>query len=118
MEFNKIKVTHEKIGNVLKTAHYAICEPDYSLFPKRAVEIIRDVSLFIIQNKAGRLSEITHDNVYENTPMGGVIPIESVYSLQSETLPWTNEERKDAKKILEETADSEDFDLSPFYAQN
>jgi hypothetical protein len=118
MEFNKIKVTHEKIGNVLKTAHYAICEPDYSLFPKRAIEIIRDVSLFIIQNKAGRLSEITHDTVYENTSMGGVIPIESVYSLQSEMLPWTNEEKKDAKKILEEAADSEDFDLSPFYALN
>ena len=116
MEFDKIKVTHEKVGRVTKTAHYAICEPDYSVLSNRAIEIIRDVALFIIQNKAGRLSEITHDAVYENTSMGGIIPIESVYSLEAETLPWTDEERKDAKNILEELAESEDFDLSPFYA--
>jgi len=118
MEFNKIKVTHERIGKVTKSAHYALCEPDYSVFSSRAIEIIRDVALFIIQNKAGKLSEITHDAVYENTSMGGVIPIESVYSLEADTLPWTDEERKDAKNILEELSESEDFDLSPFYAQS
>jgi len=116
MEFNKIKVAHEKIGRAVKAAHYAICDPDYSVFSNRAVEIIRDVAMFIIQNMAGRLSEITHDMVYENTPMGGVIPIESVYSVEIESRPWTDEERNDAKRILEEMADSEEFDLSPFYA--
>jgi len=117
MEFDKIKVAHEKAGRVIKSAHYAICDPDYSVFSRRAIEIIRDVAMFIIQNKAGRLSDITHDMVYENAPMGGVIPIESVYSLETESLPWTAEEKNDAKKILEEIADSEEFDLSPFYAQ-
>jgi len=118
MEFDKIKVVHEKTGRTLKTAHYAICDPDYSLFSNRAIEIIRDVAMFIIQNKAGKLSEITHDMVYENTQMGGVIPIESVYSLETESRPWTDEEKKDAKRILEEIAESEEFDLSPFYAQS
>jgi len=117
MEFDKIKLSHERTGKTLKNAHYAISEPDYSLFPSRALEIIRDVALFITQNKAGKLSEITHDMVYENTPMGGVIPIESVYSLDIDSRPWTDEERADAKKILQEIADNEEFDLSPFYAQ-
>jgi hypothetical protein len=118
MEFSKIKVSHEKIGNVIKSAHYAICDPDYSLFSSKAIEIIRDVSMFIIQNKAGNLSEITHDMVYENTPMGGVIPIESVYTLEIDSTPWTDEEVKQAITILEEITDSEEFDLSPFYSQN
>ena len=117
MEFDKIKVAHEKTGRTVKSAHYAICDPDYSVFSSRAIEIIRDVAMFIIQNKAGRLSEITHDTVYENTQMGGVIPIESVYSLETESRPWTDEEKKDAKRILEEITDSEEFDLLPFYAQ-
>ena len=117
MEFDKVKVTHEKAGRTVKSAHYAILEPDYSVFSSRAIEVIRDVAMFIIQNKAGRLSEITHDMVYENTPMGGVIPIESVYSLETESLPWTTEEKNDAKKVIQDMAESEEFDLSPFYAQ-
>jgi hypothetical protein len=117
MEFGKIKVVHEIAGRMKKSAHYAIAEPDYSVLDSKAIEIIRDVAMFIVQNKAGKLSKITHDTVYENTPMGGEIPIESVYSFETESLPWTDEERFDAKKILEETANSAEFDLSPFYAQ-
>jgi hypothetical protein len=48
--------------------------------------------------------------------MGGEIPIESVYSIETESLPWTNEERIDAKNTLEEISKSAEFDLSPFYA--
>jgi hypothetical protein len=118
LEFNKIKVQHERTGAVTKSAHYAIYDPDYSVFDSRAIEIIRDVAMFIIERKAGKLTAITHDAVYENTPMGGEIPIESVYSIQTESLPWTNEEKTDAKKLLEEMADSAEFDLSPFYAQS
>jgi hypothetical protein len=118
MEFGKLKVSHEKTGRTMKNAHYAISDPDYSVFSSRALEVIRDVALFIIQNKAGKLSEITHDMVYENTPMGGVIPIESVYSLEIDSRPWTDEEKADAKKILQEISDNEEFDLSSFYAQS
>ena len=117
MEFSKIKVVKETVGHVKKTTHYAISEPDYSALDSRAIEIIRDVAMYIIQKKAGKLSEITHDVVYENTPMGGEIPIESVYSLEPESLPWTSEEKIDAKKILTEMANSADSDLSSFYTQ-
>jgi hypothetical protein len=117
MEFSMIKVVKERTGSFIKDAHYAIQEPDYSVFPGRAVEIIRDVALFIIQNKAGKLSAITHDAVYENTPVGGEIPIESVYSIEPDLMPWTSEERADAKMILKEISGSGKFDLSPFYTQ-
>ena len=117
MEFDKIKVVHERMGQTVKAAHYAIQDPDYSVFSSKAIEIIRDVAMFIVGNKAGKLSEITHDAVYENTPMGGVIPIESVYSLETESLAWTDKERMSAKNILEEMTNSAGIDLSSFYAQ-
>lgn len=115
MEFGKIKVTHERMGSVNKTAHYAIQEPDFSVFPnKTTLEIIRDVAGFIIDKKAGKLSEITHDAVYQNTPMGGVIPIESVYSIEVESPPWTEEEREDIRLVLEEVLADGTDDLSLF----
>jgi hypothetical protein len=115
MEFSDIKVVPEKAGNKTKVAHYAMVEPDFSAFPnKKAKEIIRDVAGFIVTNKAGKLSEITHDAVYENTPMGGVIPIESVYTIETGTDPWTDKEQAAVKNTLEEISAS-GFDLSPFY---
>ena len=116
MEFGDIKIIHEKVGNKMKEAHYAIVEPDFSVFPnKKALEIIRDVACFIRTNKAGKLSEITHDTVYENTRMGGVIPIESVYSIEISANPWTKEEHNAAQTAIKELVES-GFDLSPFYA--
>jgi hypothetical protein len=112
MEFNDIKIVHEKVGNKKKEAHYAIETPDFSVFPSRkAIEIIRDVAGFIITNRAGRLSEITHDAIYENTKMGDVIPIESVYSIEITADPWTREEHIDAQSAVKELAES-GFDLS------
>ena len=117
MEFDKIKVTKEYVGHVSKHAHYAIQEPDYSVLPPKAIEIIQDVAFYITGTKAGKLSNITHDAVYENTRMGDEIPIESVYSYEAAPLPWTQQEKTDAAKILQEIADNGEFDLSPFYAQ-
>ena len=115
MEFGEIKITHERVGKRIKEAHYAIAEPDFSVFPnKKALEIIRDVASFIKDNQAGRSSEITHDAVYENAKMGEAIPIESIYSIEIATEPWTSEERSDAHLALKELAES-GFDLSPFY---
>ena len=114
MEFNEIKIVREKVGGQVKEAHYAIVEPDFSVFQNRkTIEIIRDIANYIIANQAGSLSAITHDAVYENTKMGDVIPIESIYSIEIAAEPWTKEERDDAKLAVRELAES-DFDLSPF----
>jgi len=114
MEFNEIKMIREKIGRRIKEAHYAIVEPDFSVFQNRkAIEIIRDVANYIIANQAGTLSTITHDAVYENAKMGDVIPIESIYSIEIVAEPWTKEERNDAQLAVKELVES-DFDLSSF----
>ena len=114
MEFGEIKITHERIGQRVKEAHYAIIEPDLSVFPNRkAIEIIRDVAGFIKANQAGKLSEITHDAVYENTRMGEEIPIESIYSIEIAAEPWTKEEHNDAQLAIRELEES-GFDLSPY----
>ena len=116
MEFGEIKVVNEKIGRQKKEAHYAILDPNFAVFPNRkAIEIIRDVAGFIVTNRAGKLSEITHDAVYENTKMGEVIPIKSVYSIEIAAEPWTKEEHTDAQSAVRELAES-GFDLSPFYS--
>jgi hypothetical protein len=115
MEFEKIKVVAERRRNITKTAHYAMEEPNFAIFPnKKAMEIIRDVACFILENKAGKLSEITHDTVYENTRMGGVIPIESVYSVEICTEPWTNNEKEAVRVLLEEMVANGEVDLSEF----
>ena len=115
MEFGEIKVVHERFGSRKKEAHYAIEAPDFSAFPnKRAIEIIRDVAGFIVTNKAGKLSEITHDSVYENTKMGDAIPIKSIYSIETTSEPWTREEHADVQSAVRELNES-GFDLSPFY---
>ena len=114
MEFGEIKIARERVGNRVKGAHYAIAEPDYSVFPnKKALEIIRDVAGFIKANQAGKLSTITHDAVYENARMGEVIPIESIYCIKIAADSWTREEQNDAKIAIRELAES-GFDLSPF----
>jgi len=114
MEFSEIKITRERAGSKIKEAHYAIGDPDFSVFPNRkALEIIRDVAGFIKSSQAGKLSEITHDAVYENAKMGEVIPIESIYSIEITAEPWTREEHNDAQLAVKELAES-GFDLSPF----
>jgi len=116
MEFGKIKVVKERSGNFVKHAHYAIEEPDYAVLPNKAIEIIQDVVSYVKGNIAGKLSEITHDAVYENAHMGDVIPIESIYSFQSNTSPWTEQEKEDTNRMLQGISESDEFDLSSFYS--
>ena len=114
MEFGDIRIIHERLGKLIKEAHYAIAEPDFSVFSnKKAVEIIRDVAGFIKAKQAGKLSYITHDAVYENARMGEVIPIESIYAIEFATDPWTKEEVYGANLALKELAES-GFDLSRY----
>jgi hypothetical protein len=113
MGFDKIKIKKEKVGSVTKDAHYALQDPDYAVLTNKAIEIIRDVTMFIYQKKAGRLSEITHDAVYENAKMGEEIPIQSVYEIGIEQSTWTEEDHKEATKALEEL-ERDGVDLSAF----
>jgi hypothetical protein len=82
MGFNKVDVKEELIGHYRKDSHYALVEPDYSVFPSEAVDIINEVAEMIKPMSAKSLSEYTHNEVWENTKKGDIIPIQSAYSIE------------------------------------
>ena len=107
MELNKdkIEVRQEKRGPVYtQNAHYAVSMPDYSILSETSQDIIREIAAMIRHMSASRLSRVTHNQVWESTPKGQVIPIESAYSLQiisRNVRKLTDSERNHAKNILE-----------------
>jgi hypothetical protein len=105
MELDKIKVCPEKKGPVhTLNAHYALSEPDCSLFTQTSIDIINETADMIKHMSASRLSRLTHNKVWEDTPKGQIIPIESAYSIQiisRKVRKLTNSERYQAKTILE-----------------
>ena len=102
MELRQIDVIDEPVGPKTKNAHYAIVDPDYSVFNAKAMSIINSVAGYVKGSTASKLSNLTHDSVYDSTNMGEAIPITSFYSIELETAPWTRAEKADAKKALEE----------------
>jgi hypothetical protein len=115
MTLFKIDVIDEPVGLMTKNAHYAIAEPDYSLFNDKAINIIKDTAGFVAKNTAGKLSELTHDVVYDNTVMGGVIPITSFYSLEVVPGPeFSKIEKETLTKILEEAEKNGEIDIAQF----
>jgi hypothetical protein len=105
MELDKIKVCQEKRGPVhTLNAHYAVSEPDYSLFTKTSIDIINETADMIKHMSASRLSKVTHNKAWEETPKGHVIPIESAYTIQiisRRVRKLTDPERYQAQNILE-----------------
>ena len=105
MEFNKVEVRPEKKGPIhTLNAHYALSEPDYNLFTQTSVDIIHEIAAMIKHMSATRLSKVTHNQVWENTPKGQIIPIESAYSINiinQRVRKLTTLERDQAKNILE-----------------
>jgi hypothetical protein len=105
MEFDKIKVCPEKKGPLhTLNAHYAVCDPNYGLFDKTSVDIIKEIANIIKHMSATRLSKVTHNQVWEDTPKGEIIPIESAYSIQiinRRVRKLTNLERAQAQNTLE-----------------
>jgi hypothetical protein len=105
MELGKIKVCRERRGPVhILTAHYAAAEPDYSLFTQTSIDIINETAAMIKKFSATRLSKITHNKVWQDTPKGGIIPIESAYSIHiiNGGRKLTSNERREVQDILEE----------------
>lgn len=105
MELDQIEVRPEKKGPVyILNAHYAVSNPNYDLFSKTAIDIIKEVAGMIKHISASRLSKITHNKVWEETPKGRIIPIESAYSLRiisRNVRKLADSEREQAKNILE-----------------
>jgi len=105
MEFNKIRVCPEKRGPIhTVNAHYAVFDPNYALFDKISLDIIKEIANIIKHMTAARLSKVTHNQVWENTPKGEIIPIESAYTIQiidKRVRKLSDSERAQAQNILE-----------------
>jgi len=114
---NQIEVRPEKKGPVhTLNAHYAVSEPNYSLFSETAIDIIKEIAGMIKHMSATRLSKVTHNKVWEETPKGQIIPIESAYSLRivsRNVRKLTDRERNQAKNILEGFYGHKAMGLSP-----
>jgi hypothetical protein len=80
MEFGKVKVRHQSKGPYTQNSHYAAVEPDYSVLPPEAQEIIEEVAGMISKFSATDLSNLTHNEAWARAEYGEVIPIKSAYS--------------------------------------
>jgi hypothetical protein len=105
MELDKIRVCQEKRGPIhTLNAHYAVSEPDYNLFTKTSIDIINEIANIIKHMSASRLSKVTHNQAWEETPKGHKIPIESAYTIQiisRRVRKLTDTERNQAQNMLE-----------------
>ena len=105
LDKDKIEVRKEKRGpSYIQNAHYAISKPDYSIFSDTSKDIIIEIANMIKPMSASRLSRITHNKAWEETPKGQKIPIEAAYSMQiisRNVRKLTDSERNYAKNILE-----------------
>ena len=105
MELDKVEVRPERRGPIhTLNAHYALTDPDYSLFSETAIAIINEIAGMIRHISASRLSRLTHNKVWEKTPKGQAIPIETAYSIDVITRrvrKLTGPELSQAQNILE-----------------
>jgi hypothetical protein len=79
---NLIYRVEEAVGRYTKHAYYKRQDPDYDKFTGDQIAFIQAAAKFAIKHTAQSLSELTHDEVYQNTPMGGVIPLSAMSSIR------------------------------------
>jgi len=101
----------EPVGTWTKHAHYPKADPDYKSFTEDQIAFIQDAARFAKKNTAKNLSQITHDDVYNKTPMGKAIPLSSMFTIRIKPprkLEW--HQKDEIRSALE--AD-EDFTFKP-----
>jgi hypothetical protein len=82
MKENLIYMVEEPVGRYTKHAYYKRQDPDYNKFTEDQISFIRAAAKFALKNTAQSLSELTHDEVYQSTPMGEVIPLSAMSSIR------------------------------------
>jgi hypothetical protein len=106
MEFplKMVEVIEEPIGHVTQNSYYASVVPRYELFTRSQIDILNYAAKTAWKYSATRLSDMTHDDVYNKTPMGAEIPLEMVCAMKItgyDTDPFTEEERAEARRFFE-----------------
>jgi len=101
----------EPVGTWTKHAYYSKADPDYKAFTEDQITFIKSAALFAKRNSARGLSQITHDDVYNKTPMGKEIPLSSMYTIRIKAPRKLDEHQKnDIRSALEV---DEDFTFKP-----
>jgi hypothetical protein len=77
-----IYLKEEPVGQWTKHAYYTKTNPDYEVFTEEQLAFIKASADFAKKRKARSLSEMTHDEVYKKTPLGGVIPLSSMFGIK------------------------------------
>jgi hypothetical protein len=95
---NLIYRAEEPVGRYTKHAYYKRQDPDYDKFTGDQLAFIQAAARFALKNTARSLSELTHDDVYQNTPMGGVIPLSAMSSIRVKVPRKLSEADKDKIK--------------------
>jgi hypothetical protein len=99
-----VAIKDEDSGHCTKKSYYNIAEPDYSLFSKSAIDILNYAAGIVSKYPANILSNMTHDDNYNNTPMNAEISLDSVCKMTItgyDTEPFTEAEKYDARRFLQ-----------------
>jgi len=99
-----VEILEEPVGHATQNSYYASSEPDYSLFTRSQIDILNYAARTAWKYSAVKLSEMTHDDVYNNTPMGEEIPLNMVCKMTItgyDTEPFTEIEKEEARRFFE-----------------
>ena len=99
-----VEVIEEPTGHVTQNSYYASREPDYSILTRSQIDMLNYAARTAWKYSALKLSEMTHDEVYNRTPMGEEIPLEMVCKMTVtgyDTEPFTEEEKAEARNFFE-----------------
>jgi hypothetical protein len=98
-----VEVIEEPLGHATKNSYYASNEPDYTVFTRSQIDIINYAARTAWKYSAMKLSEMTHDDVYNNTPMGEEIPLNMVCKMTItgyDTEPFTENEKTEMRRFF------------------
>jgi hypothetical protein len=98
-----IEVIEEPVGHLTQNSYYSIEHPDYSVFTRSQIDILNYAAATAWKYAASRLSDMTHDEIYNRTPMGAEIPLDLVCRMTVsgyDTEPFTEEEKDNVMRFL------------------
>ena len=98
-----VDVVEEPVGHFTKNSYYQTTEPDYTIFTRSQIDILNYAALTVWKYPASLLSDMTHDDVYNKTPMGNEIPLDTVCKITIsgyDTEAFTEEEKTEIEEFL------------------
>jgi len=103
-----IDIIEEADGHYTKNSYFALKDPDPFVFNEEEDKIIRFAADIALKYSATLLSSMTHDDTYNNTPMGEEIPLDRVCTMTLtgpfDTPSFTKDEKINLIKVLDSDA--------------